>query len=645
MPVADFLHTGFLNAVGGNDAVAAEIVVTLTFPEVSAVPQNSLSLGILMPQRLVHIVPNKAALVQGEFINHFYIAFHTAQGVAHIVHIFAADVGFLGIQFQIFPDFRRGGIHAGFHVRNSLVFGTPVGAVGCTVHNTPGPVAAFVMHKAAGILGAEEVCHFHNVGTTEGFVAAGPEENGNVVFIPLEHGVCPIQHTVFPFRQTAGDVPFGINEHILLPGTVGLQIGFIHHVDTLAVAHKIPFAAVGIMAGADSVDVVALKNIHGSFHIRNSNAAAGGSVPFMPVHTVDDETFAVEGHDLVHHFKATEADVIGDISAVLHGQQYMVQFGSTVIPQTDVGEYQFLGEQKSIPFSQSQITCPDFAVCIVGDLAVNSGNSLTADSQTDSHPSCRQILVQRSIQPQVVHRNWHLCIQVHTAENTTEPEEVLVFQPGGTALLVYFHAEPVAGFLDIRSQIKVRGGKGVLTVTHKLTVEPHEECLFHTLEGNADPLVSECGIQIKFRHIAAHGIIRPVDVGRAQEGMAIPGIELVDILDLVIPLGFHMTGNMDGSKTGQVITVFPEVGRTQGRRFAPTEFPLTVQTLPKRGAVIVQFLRRSITDMVGMGIQPVDPEYGGVFQPFQIRDHSGILLKLGVDSSDNQSIQKYDKPF
>ena len=49
MPVSDFLHTGLGDAVSGDDAVAAEVVVALPFTEVAAVTQDALSVGILIP--------------------------------------------------------------------------------------------------------------------------------------------------------------------------------------------------------------------------------------------------------------------------------------------------------------------------------------------------------------------------------------------------------------------------------------------------------------------------------------------------------------------------------------------------------------------------------------------------------------------
>ena len=42
----------------------------------------------------------------------------------------------------------------------------------------------------------------------------------------------------------------------------------------------------------------------------------------------------------------------------------------------------------------------------------------------------------------------------------------------------------------------------------------------------------------------------PVDFRRTKLGMTVPGVELVDVLNLAETLGFHMAGNLNGGKGG-----------------------------------------------------------------------------------------------
>ena len=289
VPVAHLLHTGLFPAVCGDNAVAAEAVVALALLKVAAVAQGFAAQGVLLPESLIHIVPDEAALVHGEFLSQADITLHASQGVAHIVHIFTEQERLLRIVFQIFPDFRGSGVHPALHI----------GAV------TPlfTPVAALVVDNPAGVLGPEKVRHVQNVLPAEALVAAGPEENGHMVLVPLEHGVGSVQHAVPPLRAAAGHIPAwlhaGAAQGILLPGAVGLHVGLVHHVNAVFVAQLVPFRPVGIVAGAHGVDVVGMKHFHGGVHVLLGNAAAAGGAPLVAVNAVQHKPLSVEQQKLV----------------------------------------------------------------------------------------------------------------------------------------------------------------------------------------------------------------------------------------------------------------------------------------------------------------------------------------------------------
>ena len=167
-------------------------------------------------------------------------------------------------------------------------------------------------------------------------------------------------------------------------------------------------------------------------------------------------------------------------------------------------------------------------------------------------------------------------IQVDGAENAGEPEKVLIFQPGCAAALVHLDTKPVAVAADVGGQVELRGGEGIFTVSHKLSVEPDVSGLFNALEGNTHGFSHEARVQIEFPDIAAYGIILPVNLRRTQVGVAIPGIEFIDVLNLTVTLGFYMPGDGDGAKVRQVISFLPEIFRTGSGIGAPGKAPLSV---------------------------------------------------------------------
>src|SRR5699024_1933064 len=145
VPVADLLHGGLLGAVGVDDAVAAEIVVGGALAEVPAVAQGPAAAGVGVPQGLVHVVPDEAALVLGVLLRQTDVAFHAAQAVAHIVHILAEDEGLGRFGFQIVPDLPGSGVHAALHIADTVK--------GAVVEHT------LVVYQPPGVLGVEIVAH------------------------------------------------------------------------------------------------------------------------------------------------------------------------------------------------------------------------------------------------------------------------------------------------------------------------------------------------------------------------------------------------------------------------------------------------------------------------------------------------------
>src|SRR5699024_6534193 len=136
--------------------------------------------------------------------------------------------------------------------------------------------------------------------------AAGPDQHGSMVFVPLKHTAGPVHHTVLPFRQTARHVPAGFHSPQLLPAAVAFQIGFVDHVDAVAVTQVVPQALVGIVAGAHGVDVVAAENIHGGVHILGTDGTAFFGVPLVAVYAVEHHPLPVQAHDAVLHLEPAE---------------------------------------------------------------------------------------------------------------------------------------------------------------------------------------------------------------------------------------------------------------------------------------------------------------------------------------------------
>ena len=303
-----------------------------------------------------------------------------------------------------------------------------------------------------------------------------------------------------------------------------------------------------------------------------------------------------------------------------------------MVPFPDAGKHQRPGPIESIRFLQRQLTVEDRTVLGVTQEKVDLGHGGLDKFQPQPQGARLVICVQPRIQPQVLYIALGFGIEIDAAENAAEAEEILILQPGCAAALVDLYAQPVAGGMNIGGQIKFRGGEAVLTVAHKVTVEPHIHGLLHALKADAHRVLQKGFLQVKTGDIAAYGIVPPVDVRRPEFRVAVPVVELVDVLDLIVALGLHVAGNLDGVKVGVVKIRLPEVGGAAFRVFAPAEAPEPVQGLPQGGFSCGQLLDIQVGHMVRVGIQSVYAEYGGVFQPGKGGFHRKYLLILSFSA-------------
>ena len=81
--------------------------------------------------------------------------------------------------------------------------------------------------------------------------------------------------------------------------------------------------------------------------------------------------------------------------------------------------------------------------------------------------------------------------------------------------------------------------------------------------------------KVELFHIAAYGVIIPIDLRRTQGSTAIPGVEGVGVLDLSVALQFNVPRHADGAKGGQVGIRLIEIRRACGGVSTPDEAPGT----------------------------------------------------------------------
>ena len=128
------------------NSVSAEVIVRRPLAVIPAVCLEPFSVPVLFPDGLIHIVPDKAALIPRLPVGQVGIFVHGSAGIPHRVRVLAADKRFLRMLLQKCFDLRNRRVHLAFHV-----------AGGGIASVRPD---AFIMHQPPAVQSAEKFAHF-----------------------------------------------------------------------------------------------------------------------------------------------------------------------------------------------------------------------------------------------------------------------------------------------------------------------------------------------------------------------------------------------------------------------------------------------------------------------------------------------------
>ena len=244
---------------------------------------------------MVHVLPDKPALIQRLFVGILGVVGDASVGVAHGVAVLAHDKGLFRVLCQKLFDVCHRGVHLAFHIGGGRVF--------------PVPENALVVHKAAGVGAAEIFAHFPQGLAAVALVAARPNEDSGMVFVPFQHGFGPGQHIFPPLRACTGQRPFVRTVCTqLLPCAVSLQIRLPDDIQAVFIAELQEIRVVRVVAGAHGVDIMGFQVLYIPQHLFPADGAAGAAAPLMAVDALEHDTLAVQKHLAVFQFKFAQTD-------------------------------------------------------------------------------------------------------------------------------------------------------------------------------------------------------------------------------------------------------------------------------------------------------------------------------------------------
>ena len=189
--------------------------------------------------------------------------------------IFTADKRLFPMLCQISPDLRHRGVHPAFHIGGPRI--------------APVMEDSLIMHRPSAVQLPESLRHLVDHAAAPGFVSAGPDQNRRMVLISVITGIHPVQHTRAPLRSVPRHhrIRRGRSPFHRFPASVGFQIIFRNHIQPVPVAKLIQHRTVGIMAGADGIDIMPLHRQHILKRILLRDHPPALTAKFMPVNAVE----------------------------------------------------------------------------------------------------------------------------------------------------------------------------------------------------------------------------------------------------------------------------------------------------------------------------------------------------------------------
>ena len=621
VPVAEahLLHLRALAAVAVDDAVAAEVAVVRVLTEVAAVGVARLPEAVLRAHGLVDEVPDEPALEERLLVGVVGVLVQRAGGVAHRVRVLAEDVRLVPVLRKVRADLRRGDVHRAHDV--------------ALLREGGNAVRALVVHQARVVEGAEQVAHRLNDPAAGGLVAAAPHQHARVILVALIGGVHAVEQDVEPVHPVAGQrvvlrlVPL---EH-LIPDAMGLHIVLVDDVQAQLVAQGVERAVVGIVAGADGIDVVALHRQQvAADHLRACGAAELGAV-VVPVDALEHHAPAVELHDAVADLEAAEAhalahELAGRAVRKARGQLQRVQVRVLGAPQARRLHRQAQGnfvppllraEHGRLPVHQPH---------------VEHGVLRRVEPDVEREHGVAVRVVEQRPDAQVADVRLGCGIEHDVPEQAGEAHEVLILDPAAGAPAIDAAGELVfPGHEEIR-QLEVVRGERIGAEADVLPVEPDGDAALRALEGDEHAPALHGLRQREGLHIAGDRVELLGHIAHLECLAPVPGILHVGVLRHAVALHLDVRGHGDVRPAAAVVIRRFKAGNDLPGVLRTEELPQPGKGQPQAAFPRCRLLPAGIGDVVGMCAHAVFREERGRREPAFIECHKKGLHVLATRS-------------
>ena len=568
----DCVHFGGVAAVGQHKAVHAEFPVGGAVAKVAAIGKAGLAVRACHCNAVVHVLPDKPALIQRLFVGVLGVVGDAAAAVAHGVAVLAHDKGLFRVLCQKLFDVCHRGIHLAFHIGSGGVF--------------PVPENALVVHKAAGVGAAEIFAHLPQGLAAVALVTAGPDEDGRVVFVPLQHGFGTGKHIFPPLRACTGQgPPVGAVCAQFLPCAVALQIGLPDDIQAVFIAELQETGVVRVVAGAHGVDVVGLEIFHIPQHFFPADSTPGLAAPLVAVDTLEHDALAVQKHLAVFQLKLAQTDfqsgTLHESTLVQQGNFCLVQVRLFGAPQGGMlhrkgkGNVLHILLHVRVGFALAE----HHTAVVFGRLSHLGGlllaikhhrhRSRAADLAIKGDGGAGKIICKTLLYKDILEVKLRLCEQLHGAEQAAHAPEILILQPAAGGETVHLHGQGVLAGMDGGGHVKFRGGEGILGVADVNAVAPDGGSAVRAVQAQ----IAACPIfrQGETALVLPDGVIILRNLTGVQLFVAVPRVLGVDVMGRAVGLaGLLQALHLDEARHRQGIPIRER--RSQVFRVAESPF-------------------------------------------------------------------------
>ena len=276
--------------------------------------------------------------------------------------------------------------------------------------------------------------------------------------------------------------PCGVLTHILVGISVAmaLLVCLVHDIHAITVAELIEILAVGVVTGAQEVDVGLLHQSDVFLVCSVVHISSCPGMMVMAVHTSQLNVLAVHLEHLSHTFHSLHSEMIVEVFRYiafivkkLDTERIEVRLGSR--PQAWIVDGVF--KQSGDSISDSYIPHSALNVCSVDVQAYAHASRRFA-----SHVAYLHIGGDRGLGVVGIRLCLHSIVgnmhkgahpQLHRTEDSAQPPHILVFEIAAVAPAVYLNSKTVLSPVQIIRDVKLGRRHGVLAIPHPLAVHPY----------------------------------------------------------------------------------------------------------------------------------------------------------------------------